>query len=73
MLHSLRYHECLLNKSLSIDIKGCDEVVYNDCPDCEGNLMLTSIILDSVYDSINLGYYDEADDIIVALTDLCEI
>ena len=69
----LAYHECLLNKTLSVDIKGCDEVVYDGCPECEGNLMLTSIVLDSVYDSLNLGYYDEADDIVTALKDLCEV
>lgn len=65
------YHECLLNKALEIDVKGCEEVVYNGCPECEGNILLVSTFLPSLYTAIELGLYDEADDISESLSNMC--
>jgi hypothetical protein len=67
----LPYHECMLDKVLSITIKNC-EISNDECGE-KKEVLFISTVLDTLYDTMNFGLYEEAIQIIDTLNDLCEV
>ncbi len=68
----MNYHECLLNKVLSIDISNCEKI-DSDCDGCGKNIYLLSTLISSLEKSIHLNFYSEAISIIRNIETLCDI
>lgn len=69
------YHECILDKVMSIEIKGCKQIELggSECSECSEQLLFINTLLQSVYSSIKFGFYEEAIKILNNLNELCEI
>lgn len=68
----IKYYECLINKTLSIDSKGCEQLMQ-DCIDCESGFLFISVLLNTLNASILSGCYEEAIKILENLDDMCEL
>lgn len=67
------YYECLLDKTLKVEIKNCKEFNYGNCPDCEENLFFVSTLLDSLNAALIMGYYKEACRVVEDLKEVCDL
>lgn len=67
------YHECVLNKLLSIEVDDCKPVVEDNCDECSGNIYYINTLLTALNEAIRFGYYEEAIRIIKNLDDLCDV
>jgi hypothetical protein len=65
------YHECILDKALQTDIKNCS-IQKPNCKESD-NLLFTSTLLDTLYDTILFDLIEESIQIIETLDDLCEV
>lgn len=68
----IKYHECLLNKVMKMDIKGCKKV-ESQCEECEEDLLYLSVLIEAIYTTVKFGFYEEAVKIMGALDDICDI
>lgn len=68
----IAYSECLLDKVLALDIKGCNEV-EPECNGCKDNVEFISTLINSLYLATKYGYYTEAIKIIKSIEDKCGI
>lgn len=71
----IQYHECVLDKIMNIEVKGCKQIELrnNECSECSENLLFINALLQSLYTSIKFGFYEEAIRIAQNLDELCEI
>jgi hypothetical protein len=67
------YYECLLDKTLKVEIKNCKEFNYGNCPDCEENLFFVNTLLDALNTALILRYYEEACRIVENLKEMCDL
>ncbi len=67
------YYECLLDKTLKVEIKNCREFNYGNCPECEENLFFLGTLLDSLDAALIMGYYEEACRIVEDLKEICNL
>jgi hypothetical protein len=72
----LKYHECILDKLLKVEIDGCGGKCTTknckDCQDCGKSAMTAHLYLKNLYLAIEQGFYTEAKGIIEALDKICE-
>jgi hypothetical protein len=73
----IKYHECILDKLLKLDIDDCGLSAQscaecNSCQDCAGNAPLVHLFLSNLYIAIQQGFYAEAIEIIENLDTLCQ-
>lgn len=68
----IKYHNCLLERVLTLDIIGCEQV-KEDCVECNKNLPFISTLLQSLNLSITFGNYEESIKILNMLDDMCDI
>ena len=66
------YHECVLDKALSMSISNCGASSKKGCTKLE-NLLLLSTLLESLGDAILFGLFPEAVQIAKNIEELCEI
>jgi hypothetical protein len=70
----VKVHNCFLNKILKIEkIKGCLSVSSSDCFSCENDIFLLSGLLESIYVSIPLQFFEETNKIYTLIEDTCDI
>jgi hypothetical protein len=59
-----KYHDCLIDKVLSIDIDNCsiaNDVKCSEVVDkCDNNIYYLNALLNNVYRALKCGYFDEA-------------
>lgn len=67
-----QYYNCLLDKVLKSDIKGCGQKESN-CVECENDMMQTHVLLSTLQTAIRFGFFNEAIRIVEVLDDFCEI
>ena len=67
----IKYHECLLNRVLKIDIKDCNEII-NNCDNCNKNILFLSTLINSLNSTIKFAFYEEAIRITEVLEDICD-
>jgi len=65
------HYECLLNKTLTMELVDCTKIKHGDCEDCAKNAPYIETLLFSVGKALILGYYDEAVKIGMSLNDAC--
>lgn len=66
------FYECLVNKSLILEVVNCEELSYGDCPECENNAPYTSTLIEALNAAITLNYLEEAAKIVQNLNSLCK-
>lgn len=66
------YQECLLDRVLKMEIKGCKEK-NNSCKECENDVLTTQLLLDTLYSTVQLGMLEESVKIVKVLDDECEV
>ena len=70
----IEYYECLINKILKLDIKGCKVTYIDECGGCTlQSLLSISTLINSLKIALQLGYYREANMILLKLEEMCEI
>ena len=52
------YYECLLRKTLSLQIDGCNQIITDDCSNCHENTLLTSVFINSMIKAVELQKYE---------------
>lgn len=68
-----KYYECLLDKTLKTDFKGCKEV-KEDCPECKSkSACYINALLKSLELALRNNYYKEANMILETLDEYCEV
>ena len=68
----IKYHECLLEKVLKIDLEGCIKKSDN-CDNCNKNIFSLSTLINALTISIQHGFYEEAARISNVVEDMCDI
>ena len=68
----IKYHNCLLERVLKLEIKGCEEI-KDECEDCNQNLPFINTLLSSLNLSLQFAHYEEAIKIVKMLDDMCDI
>lgn len=68
----IKYHNCLLERVLKVEIKGCEEI-KDECEDCNKNLPFISTLLTSLNLAMSFAHYEEVIKIIKMLDDMCDI
>lgn len=66
------YHECLLNRVLSIDFEGCGKK-EDTCSECEEEVYYISALLNSLYSAVRFQRFKEACEIIETLNSFCDM
>lgn len=68
----IQYFECLINKTLKLNIKNCKIEYNSDCDDCDAkSLLMINTLINSIKISLQLGYYREAITIMYKLDSIC--
>ena len=69
-----KYHLCILENILAIDIEDCKIYYKNskDCNECSDFLFLTNTLLESLYIAILNEFFEEACKIISNLNEICD-
>lgn len=75
----IKYHECILNRLLKLEIDDCGVKEDNQCKDCQNCANCLSSVLsvqtyvDGLYIAIQYGFYTEAIEILSQLDKLCGV
>jgi len=70
--NSYIYKECLLNKVLALEIRGCDESPPGYCEDCAVDTNLLTTLIYNVDIAIEMYLYEEAIKILKDVENLCD-
>jgi hypothetical protein len=66
------YYECLLRKTLSLQIDGCNQIITDDCSNCHENTLLTSVFINSMIKAVELQNMNAVIRFAKDLDNLCE-